>query len=94
MKKINLFFLFNLFCALTIQAQIHTFTTFVPGQVSSGNNGISTNLSVAGLTGEYLFFKIVVDFDTEGIASSDVAWSNSIRIELNGGGVVYSILII
>ncbi|MCB9356931.1 MAG: T9SS type A sorting domain-containing protein [Lewinellaceae bacterium] len=68
------------------RAQSHTFATFSPGTVTSNTAGVSTALSTAGVTGDYLYFEITADF----VGTGNVAWSNSMNVEIsNGASVIY-----
>jgi hypothetical protein len=87
----NCFFtlVFLFVCLTTVESQTHTFATFSPGTVTSSTQGVSTTMDVSALTEDYLYFDVSAEF----IGTGNVAWSESLQVELsNGGSIIHKIL--
>ena len=61
-----------------------------PGALNSGNSGITTTLNTSGVSGDHLLYVISADF--VGTGGAQEAWSSTIQMELNNGGLIYESL--
>lgn len=55
-----------------------------PGDLSSGNSGITTPFDPTGVADDHLFYIVKADF--VGTGGAQTAWSSTIEMELNNGG--------
>jgi predicted outer membrane repeat protein len=80
--------LIALFINQGVIAQSHTFPSFTLPQLVSGTTGETMVLNTAGLTADYITYKVEANFTGSGDAST--AWSNSIEMEMwNNGAIIY-----
>ena len=66
----------------SLAAQSHTFAAFDPGTVTSNTSGVTTALTTAPASGEYLVYQVSADY----VGTGNAAWSFSMQLELSSGG--------